>query len=144
MTALLDAVAAAGERLVAASGRRIDFDPRRALSRHDDLTLAAPGEWSPNRHCRMVMCSEGWMAVSLARAEDRELVPAWTGAALDDEPWQAILAAAGGRTADAMVTAAVELHMPVARVGEASPLDPSELGNCAAKDGIVLDLSSFL
>lgn len=143
MTALLDAVAAAGERLVAASGGRIAFDPRRALSRHDDLTLAAPGEWSPNRHCRMVKCSEGWMAVSLARAEDRELVPAWTGAGLDDEPWQAILAAAGGRTADAMVTAAAELHMPVARVGEASPLVPSELRNCEAKDGIVLDLSAL-
>ena len=143
MTALLDAVAAAGERLVAASVGRIAFDPRRALSRHDDLTLAEPGEWSPNRHCRMVPCREGWMAVSLARQEDRELVPAWTGTALDDEPWQAILGAAKARAADEMVTAAAELHMPVARVGEAEPLESSELRNCGTSDGIVLDLSAL-
>ncbi len=90
MTALLDAVAMAGERLVAAAGGRIAFDPQRALSRHDDLTLAEPGEWSPNRHCRMVKCRDGWMAVSLARAEDRDMVPAWTGAAFEDDPWEAI------------------------------------------------------
>lgn len=143
MTALLDTVAAAGERLVAASGGRIAFDPRRALSRHDDLTLVAPGEWSPNRHCRMVKCRDGWIAVSLAREEDRELVPAWTGAALDDEPWQAILGAAEAGAADAMTAAAAELHMPVARVGEAEPLEASELRNCAASDGIVVDLSAL-
>ncbi|MBL8651229.1 MAG: CoA transferase [Sphingopyxis sp.] len=143
MTALLEAVAAAGERLVAASGGRIAFDPRRALSRHDDLTLAAPGEWSPNRHCRMVGCREGWMAVSLAREEDRALVPAWTGATLDDEPWQAILGAAATRPTDEMVTEAAELHMPVASVGEAEPLADPELAAYAACDGIVVDLSAL-
>lgn len=143
MTALLDAVAAAGERLVAASGGRIAFDPQRALSRHDDLALAEPGEWSPNRHCRMVKCRDGWMAVSLAREEDRELVPAWTGAALDDEPWQAIMGAANTRSVEEMVTAAAELHMPVARVGEAELLAVSELRNCAPGDGIVVDLSAL-
>lgn len=143
MTALLDAVAAAGERLVTASGGRIAFDPRRALSRHDDLTLAEPGEWSPNRHCRMVKCRDGWMAVSLAREEDRELVPAWTGAAIDGEPWRAILRAADARPAEAMVTAAAELHMPVARVDEAEPLAQSELATCAPCDGIVVDLSAL-
>ncbi|KTE32213.1 hypothetical protein ATE62_18205 [Sphingopyxis sp. HIX] len=143
MTALLDAVAAAGERLVAASGGCIAFDPRRALSRDDDLTLAEPGEWSPNRHCRMVKCRGGWMAVSLAREEDRELVPAWTGAALDDEPWQAIQGAADARAADEMVTAAAKLHMPVAKIGEATPLVPSDLRSCRTTDGIVLDLSAL-
>lgn len=143
MTALLDAVAAAGERLVAASGGRIAFDPRRALSRHEDLTLAEPGEWSPNRHGRIVKCRDGWMAVSLARDEDRELVPTWTGAALDDEPWQAILGAADARAADEMAAAAAELHMPVARVGEAEPLAASELAPCKSSDGIVVDLSAL-
>jgi hypothetical protein len=143
MTALLEAVAAAGERLVAASGGRIAFDPRRALSRAGDLTLAEPGEWSPNRHCRMVRCRDGWMAVSLAREEDRDLVPAWTGTALDDEPWQAILGAAEGQAADAMIAGAAELHMPVARVGEAEPLAASKLAPCAPCDGIVVDLSAL-
>ncbi|APZ98224.1 hypothetical protein BWQ93_06840 [Sphingopyxis sp. QXT-31] len=143
MTALLEAVAAAGERLVAASGGRIAFDPRRALSRNDDLTLAEPGEWSPNRHCRMVKCRDGWMAVSMARPEDFELVPAWTGAALDEEPWPAILGSAEARSAEEMVTAAAELHLPVARFGEAEPLAVSELSACAPCDGIVIDLSAL-
>ena len=99
MTALLDAVAAAGDRLVTASNGRIAFDPRRALSRGDDLSLGEPGEWSPNRHCRLVPCRDGWMAVSLARDDDRDLVPAWTGGRLDGEPWDAVIGAAAGRTA---------------------------------------------
>lgn len=143
MSALLDAVAAAGERLVAASGGRILFDPRRALSRHDDLLLAAPGEWSPNRHCRLVPCRDGWIAVSLARDEDRELVPAWTGCDFADDPWEAILGAASGRDAAAMAASAAELHLPVAKVGEAEPLAPCALRTAAAKDGIILDLSAL-
>jgi hypothetical protein len=143
VTALLDAVAAAGERLVAASGGRIAFDPRRALSRHEDLTLAEPSEWSPNRHCRIVKCRKGWMAVSLAREEDRALVPAWTGTDFGDDPWEAILRAAADREANAMVGAAAELHMPVARVGEAEPLAAPKLRDCKAHDGIVVDLSAL-
>ncbi|WP_260582923.1 CoA transferase [Sphingopyxis sp. PET50] len=143
MTALLDTVAAAGHRLIAASGGRIAFDARRALSRDDDLALAEPGEWSPNRHCRMARCRDGWMAVSLARDEDRDLVPAWTGAGFDDDPWDAIASAAAERDAAAMVEAAAELHMPVARIGEAEPLAPSELQPWTAGDGIVVDLSAL-
>lgn len=143
MTALLEAVAAAGGRLVAASGGRIAFDARRALSRHDDLALGAPGEWSPNRHCRMVACRDGWMAASLARDEDRELAPAWTGCGLGDEPWDAIMRAAAGRDVGSMVAAAAELHMPVARIGEAEPLAAAALQPSAASDGIVVDLSAL-
>lgn len=143
MTALLDAMAAAGERLVAASDGRIAFDPRRALSRHDDLTLAEPGEWSPNRHCRMVPCREGWMAVSLARDADRELVPAWTGCGFDDEPWEAVARTAAERDVGPMVDAAAELHMPVARIGEAEPLAAPELQASKGDDEIVVDLSAL-
>ncbi|KQZ62282.1 hypothetical protein ASD67_12055 [Sphingopyxis sp. Root1497] len=143
MTALLDAVAVAGDRLVAASGGRIALDPRRALSRHDDLTLAEPGEWSPNRHCRLVRCRDGWIAVSLARDEDRELVPAWTGATFEDEPWDAIIGFAAERPAGVVVAGAIDLHMPVARVGEAEPLAVSDLGSGKPSDGIIVDLSAL-
>lgn len=143
MTALLDAVAVAGDRLVAASGGRIVFDPRRALSRDDDLTLAEPDEWSPNRHCRLVPCRDGWIAVSLARGEDHELVPAWTGATFDDEPWDAITGFAAERAAGVVVAGATDLHMPVARVGEAEPLAVSDLGSGKPSDGIIVDLSAL-
>ncbi|WP_422061522.1 CoA transferase [Sphingopyxis sp.] len=143
MSRLLDAVAAAGDRLVAASQNAIVFDPRRALSRADDLALGEPGLWSPNRHCRLVRCRDGWIAISLAREEDRDLVPAWTGADFDENPWQAIVASAANRTASEMVEAAILLHMPAARVGEAAPLARQPLTDGARVDGGVLDLSAL-
>ncbi|MDP3782041.1 MAG: hypothetical protein Q8Q79_03895, partial [Sphingopyxis sp.] len=90
MTALLDIVADAGVRLIAASGRTIAFDARDALSRTGDLTLDEPGLCSPNRHCRLVPCHDAWIAVSLTRDDDRDLVPAWTGTTFGDDPWEAI------------------------------------------------------
>lgn len=143
MSALLDAVAAAGERLVAASKMPIAFDPRRALSRADDLALGDPGLWSPNHHCRLVPCRDGWIAVSLARDDDRDLVPAWTGAGFADDPWEAVVHSAAHRTAAEMVDAAILLHMPAVRVGETEPLAPQVLAGGGRGDGMVLDLSAL-
>lgn len=143
MTALLDAVAAAGDRLVEASGGRIAFDARRALSREDDLALHEPGLWSPNRHSRLVACRNGWIAVSLARDEDRDLVPAWTGASFATDPWDAVIAAAADRSAEDMAAAAIALHLPVAIVGEACPASPPELPVSGSGAGMVVDLSAL-
>jgi hypothetical protein len=143
VTALLDAVAQAGERLVAASGGRIVFDPRRALSRGDDLTLGPPGLWSPNRHCRLIACRDGWIAVSLARDADRELVPALTGAGFDEDPWDASVASAASRAAEEMVAAGIALHLPLARIGEAIPDDPGRLGRATTSGGTVVDLAAL-
>ena len=143
MTALMEAVIAAGERLVAISGDRIAFDPIRALSRNDDLGLGKPGLWSPNRHSRLVACRDDWIAVSLAREDDRDLVPAWTGADSSDDVWDAIVASAARRTAAEMVRSAILLHLPVARVGEASPSVPDRLRGGGREDGFVLDLSAL-
>lgn len=143
MTMLLDAVTTAGERLVAASGGRIAFDARRALWRGDDLSLGEPGEWSPNGHSRLVRCRDGWMAASLARDDDHSLVPAWTGASFDDEPWAAVIAAAAGRAATDMVAAGAALHLPVAAVGEADPLGKPALTPTKGNGGAVIDLSAL-
>lgn len=143
MTALFDAVRRAGERLVAASSGRIAFDSTKALSRAEDMSLEPPGEWSANRHSRMVRCMDGWFAVSLARPDDRDLVPAWTGATFDDDPWEAIIDAAKSRSAGEMVAAALELHLPAARVGESKPLEIIELSHGAKGGGLVVDLSSL-
>lgn len=143
MKRLLETVARAGDRLVAASHGRIAFDPRRALSRADDLALAEPGEWSANRHCRLVKCRDGWMAVSLARDADRDMIPAWTGAGFDDDPWDAVLRSATDRSAAEMAASARALHMPVSLVGEAPPLATPRLSRGASGDGPVLDLSAL-
>lgn len=143
MTALIEAVAAAGDRLVAASHGSIAFDPRRALSRHDDLPLAEPGNRSPNGQSRLIECRDGWIAVSLPREEDRELVPAWTDAGFDEDPWQAVAASAARRTAAEMSESGAGLHLPVARVGEAEPPAPPAWREGGARDGSVIDLSAL-
>jgi hypothetical protein len=148
MKRLLAAMAAEGEQLctaAAAIGGRIDFDPVMALAR--DLRLEPPGLWSPNRCCRLVEAAEGWIAVSLAREDDRAAVPAWIGCALDAEPWEAIVAAARGLSVRALLEQAVLLHMPVAIVGEAAPTPSS--GSVLDRTGglkqalKVLDLSAL-
>lgn len=143
MTALLDTVSAAGDRLVAASHGRIAFDARRALSRRDDLKLGEAGSVSPNGHCRLIRCRGSWIAVSLARPEDRELVAAWTGAGFNDEPWHAVETSAAGRTASEMVDSGTQLHLPVSSVSEAAPLAPPSLAEGAWGEGVVLDLSAL-
>lgn len=143
MTALVDVVAEAGGRLVQASNGRIAFDARRALSRTDDLALGEPGLWSPNRNSRLVACRDGWIAVSLARVDDRDLIPAWIGAPFDADPWDAIIVAAADRSAKDLVAAAIDLHLPVACVGEARPLPPTPLSPGAPADGLVIDLSAL-
>ncbi len=140
---LFDVVASAGDRLVAASNRRIVFDPRIALSRHEDMALGEPSLWSPNGHCRLIPCRDSWIAVSLAREEDRDLVPAWTGAGFDDDPWEAIAESAASRTAVEMAARGIALHLPVARVGEANPSPPPVLKTGGHTDGAVVDLSAL-
>jgi hypothetical protein len=143
MSGLIEAVAAAGDRLRGAAGGAAAFDPRRALSREDDLALGEPGLWSPNRHCRLVECRDGWIAVSLARDDDRDLVPAWTGASFANDPWEAVVEASRRRSVADMAGTGIALHLPVARVGEAEPLPLSPLRKGGAPGDRVIDLSAL-
>ena len=143
MTALLEAVAQAGDRLVKLSHGHIAFDAAEALARGDELDLAPPGLWSPNRHCRLVSASDGWIAVSLARQDDIDMVPAWLGTALDAEPWESLIAASAERTAKDLVATAVGLHLPVALVGEAEVLEQPRLIDSGTRADTILDLSAL-
>ena len=93
--------------------------PEDLLQRDAPGGLSEPGMRSANGHCRLVAARDGWVAVNLARPDDRELVPALTGRG--GEPWQAVAAAARAECSRAFVLRAAELHLPVARVGEAMP-----------------------
>jgi len=140
---LLEAVAEAGDRLVKLSQGRITFDAAQALDRGKQLDLAPPGLMSPNGHCRLIQTRDSWIAVSLARRDDIELLPAWLGTPLDAEPWESLISAAGQRTASDLLATAVELHLPVARVGEAVPLDRPQLINGGTRNAEILDLSAL-
>jgi CoA-transferase family III len=111
VTHLIDAMLSEGERLKAAAraiGGTIKFDPHLALTR----------DGAPNRNCRLIKAGDGWIAVNLARDEDREAVPAWIGCALNGEPWGAIIEAARRQSCAELLDQAILLGMPVSVVGE--------------------------
>ena len=88
------------ETATAAFGRRVSLDPQAVLDRSGDIVLGEPGATSPNGHCRILAAADGWVALNLARPSDLELMPAWIGAEIDDDPWQ------GARNHAAVTTAA--------------------------------------
>ena len=137
-------------RLTAELGRRVDVPALGATDRRGQLKLHAPGRLSANRACRLVRAADGWIAVNLARDEDRELIPAWLGCDPDDEPWGALDRAARRRGAPDLIEGAILLGLPAGRVGEASAdrLAPPTLrlgapGRAAQAPPRVVDLSAL-
>jgi CoA-transferase family III len=80
------------------------------------------GATSCGGSCRLLPCADGFMAVSLPREEDMEMVPAWLE--LDAAPasmpaaWSTVAAGLRHRDAGELLERAQLLGLPVARVGE--------------------------
>ncbi len=93
------------------------------------------GSTSCGGSCRLLPAAEGWLAVSLPRAEDMASVPAWLE--LDEAPatppatWKAVAGALAHRHPDELVARAVLLGLAVARVGEAAGTGPGAPGGVA-------------
>jgi hypothetical protein len=105
--------------LSAQLGRPVDLLAMGVTDRSGELALGPAGEVvSPNGACRMFRAADGWMALNLAREEDRDLVPAWLATEASDEPWALIAAEAARRTAGELIERARLLGLPAARVGE--------------------------
>jgi hypothetical protein len=104
--------------LTAHLGHSVDVRDLNATDRAGFLDLGEPGLWSPNRACRLFPASDGWIAVNLAREEDRELIPAWLECNVDDDAWAAIARVARERSGGDLLERAILLGLPVARVGE--------------------------
>ncbi|RAK64868.1 CoA transferase [Phenylobacterium kunshanense] len=136
--------------LTARLGRRVEVAALGVLDREGELPLAAPGGLvSPNGACRLFRAADGWMALNLARVEDRDLVPAWLGCDLDDDPWALVTIHAGGRRSADLVAGATLLGLPAAAVGEVSAETPRaptlRLGRGGRRAGAlqVVDLSAL-
>jgi len=144
MSRLIDAVAETLARLSQAGGPNA-IESRDVLHRTPLAGFGEPGLWSANRSCRLVATCDGWVAVNLARDEDRECVPAWTGCTMDADPWDAITAFAVIHTARDVLEQAVALHLPVSKVGEAEPAVAPALTRKVRRAGQarVLDLSAL-
>jgi hypothetical protein len=146
-------IAPALERLsaeiAALTGGRVDVPALGITDRAGHLPLAEPGLRSPNGACRLVRAADRWIAVNLAREEDRQLVPAWLGCEWGAEPWAAISAIAPLRPARDLAADAAELGLPVGLVGEVSARTPDAptlpLGAGSARDRTsrVVDLSAL-
>ena len=106
------------ESLSARIGEPVRVDPRRVLNRKDSLALREPGAVSPNGSCRLLQSRDGWIAVNLAREEDRASLEAWCGADAGDGR---DLGACVRRLQSAhLVEQARWLSMPVSAVGESA------------------------
>jgi hypothetical protein len=71
-----------------AFGARLDIDASVLGGRAHLLNLRRGGLQSCNRSCRLLEARDGWIALSLPRPSDIELLPAWLGIEVDDDPWQ--------------------------------------------------------
>ncbi len=114
--------------------------PAQLLERDAPGGLDTPGRSSANRHCRLLEAADGWTALNLAREEDREVIPALTGAS--GEPWPALEALARTLPATEFRRRAVELQLPVAVLGEAAPLPLAAPGGRQVPRKVV-DLSAL-
>jgi CoA-transferase family III len=127
-----------------AIGNVVAFDPRAALAR--DLVLDVPGQVSPNGHCRLFEAKDGWLAVNLARPDDRDAVPAWLGCDAKPDVWDGVAEGVAGRDTAALIDHAILLGLPVAVAGEAATgAQPVAEGKRDRPSGVphVIDLSAL-
>lgn len=152
MNPIAPALAALGAdiaRLTGRFGRPVDVAALDVTDRRGQLALRPPGRLSANRACGLVRAADAWIAVNLAREEDRELLPAWLRCEPVRDVWPAIRRAARRRTADDLLADAILLGLPAARVGEVTAdgfAAPSlRLGQRRRREGQlrVIDLSAL-
>jgi hypothetical protein len=120
--------------------------------------LARRGDISCGGSTRLVRAADGWLAVSLARPEDRAALPAWLERPVPaEDPWPAVLAAVAPQPVVSLNERAALLGLPIAGLGSATaPTDPAFgfplAGACLRRSGpgpgsmagaTVVDLSSL-
>ena len=73
-----------------AVGARLDIDASVLGGRAHLLKLRRGGAQSCNRTSRLLEARDGWIALSLPRPTDVDLLPAWLGVEVGTDPWQAV------------------------------------------------------
>lgn len=103
-------------------GRRVDVDPLALLGERAAIAgLQRQGPTSCGGGTRLLASRDGWVAVSLARPDDVDLVPAWLQIEPPSDLWPSVVEAVGQRSAVELVERGVLLGLPVAALGETDP-----------------------
>ncbi len=128
-------------RRVEAAAGRLDWPKHALLDR--DFPLGKAGRVSPNGSCQLYKASDGWIALNLAREDDRAALPALVeGDAAD------LVACLTGKSTAHWRERAMLLDLPLAVVGEAETRLPALLTSRpvpvrAVAGARVLDLSAL-
>jgi hypothetical protein len=122
--ATLEAQAAQIRALTGQLGKPVDVRTLGILDRRGLLALLPPGLASPNRACRMFRAADDWIALNLARDDDRDLIAAWLQCDVAEDPWETIEPAAKTRAAADLLADAIMLGLPAGRVGEVTAPNP--------------------
>ncbi|MEN8180922.1 MAG: CoA transferase, partial [Myxococcota bacterium] len=91
------------------------------------LGLRRRGSASPGGSCRLLLASDGTLALNLARPEDVALLPAWLeceGIRPDDDPWIPVREIVRRRPTAALEQRGRLMGLPVAAVPERTPSVP--------------------
>ena len=139
--------------LVAGDAWSSDLDgPALLGERAAILDLARRGTISPGGSCRLLPASDGWIAVSLARADDLRSIPAWLGEGDAGDPWELVASRVALRPAAEVIERARLLGLAAA-VAVDPPAVASPWCRVAARGGsvrrapgdrpLVIDLSSL-
>jgi crotonobetainyl-CoA:carnitine CoA-transferase CaiB-like acyl-CoA transferase len=105
-------------------GHQVRLDPVAMLGERAAIGgLGRQGTTSCGGTTRLVRAVDRWLAVALPRPEDRELLPAWLGIDVSDDPWASVVAEIGRRPAREVAERAWLLGLPVSEL-EDQPVAP--------------------
>ena len=116
------------------------------------LGLSRRGTISPGGSSRILRARDGWIAVSLPRADDLRSIPAWLGEGEIGEPWQFAADRVALRTADEIVARARLLGLAAAVAVDPAAVAPPwcrvavrgrSIGRARSQPPLVIDLSSL-
>jgi hypothetical protein len=121
LTTVLDGLAGRLASLSAGLGQRVEVDGPALLGERAAISGLGPnGDTSCGGGTRLLPTADGWVALSLARSDDVDLLPAWLGIEPARDPWPSVAAALSARPSKEVVGTGALLGLPVSRLGERS------------------------
>ena len=112
------------------------------------MGLARRGQVSCGGSTHLVRAADGWFAATLSRPDDVDLLPAWIGAPVAEDPWPEVHRRCRDRPVREVLDRGILLGLPIAGLGSAETrTPPSSTGSLRPWDGSgavnVVDISSM-